>query len=372
VSEPKLHHYVPEFLLREFADETGRIYVRSRRNGCFCTSVRNAAAKTGLYSVPIDDGSERRDNSAEFTLGSVESAAAHALHRVIESGEVPPRGAAERQALGLFLGMQSLRTPEAAERHGFARAVLEQVGTERVSVEDMRAYLRDVHLGYEPSRQEVEAAVDVVNQQAEVGLATKADHHAQMFNLGVRALGPKFEAMQWSLERCRKPRFATCDRLPAVWRTESARDTYEGVGFGNAEEVWFPLDRTHLLVLRSEGAEEVRTVEPKRARFVNSHLARHCFNYVFHHPALRVQQHDFLMASRRPSIRFNSGPGYQMVRVAPSTSATWSTSGCRCAISPEAGYPTGLWSAPVVRNPPAIRVDHEAQRSFLGRSSSGR
>ena len=77
------------------------------------------------------------------------------------------------------------------------------------------------------------------------------------------------------------------------------------------EELWFPLDRSHLLVLRQTGPEEIRQVEPKRARFVNAHLARHCFNYVFHHPGLRVQSGDFEMARRRPSIRFNVGPGYR-------------------------------------------------------------
>jgi len=64
-------------------------------------------------------------------------------------------------------------------------------------------------------------------------------------------------------------------------------------------------------MLRNGGPEEARTVEPKRARFVNAHLARHCFNYVFHHRNLRVQPGDFPMASRRLSVRFNSGPGYQ-------------------------------------------------------------
>ena len=230
---------------------------------------------------------------------------------MLDAGTVPRAGSPERQALALFLGFQVGRTPEAEERHGFTRRVLKWAATDHVTHEQMRTYLREVHLGFDPEDSEVQAAFDIVNFEAEVGPATKADHHAQVFNLAVQTHAPNFDAMCWSIERCRKARFATGDRLPALWSPESSEDDYKGVGFGTAEEVWCPLDRSHLLVLRHNRPEEARSVEPKRAKFVNAHLARHCFNYVFHHPALRVEQGDFKMSTRRPSVRFNTGPGYQ-------------------------------------------------------------
>ena len=56
---------------------------------------------------------------------------------------VPHAGSDERHALGIFLGLQIGRTPEAAERHGFARLVLDHIGR------DPRLARRDAWL---PSR----------------------------------------------------------------------------------------------------------------------------------------------------------------------------------------------------------------------------
>jgi hypothetical protein len=188
--------------------------------------------------------------------------------------------------------------------------VVEHVGgIENVTIPSMRDYLRDHHLGFDPKEPEVEAAYDVVRAyQATGALPTKADLLDTMFDVALTKVAPILGNWQWSVERCRRPLLGTCDRLPAIWHRVSPTETHRGSGLTNAEEVWLPLDVATLLVLRPRGSEQVVDVEPERFRFVNAHLARHCYHFVFHRPGTKDRSREFQMAAHRPSVRFWHGP----------------------------------------------------------------
>ncbi len=84
-------------------------------------------------------------------------------------------------------------------------------------------------------------------------------------------VAPRMEEMNWSVEECAAPRFATCDRLPATWRTPSEDDRYMGVGIEGADELWLPLDPRNLLVLRHGGRRGPVALQPRRlARLRNA------------------------------------------------------------------------------------------------------
>ena len=49
MSDPKIHHYVPRFYLRGFADTNDRLAVRERQGRTYVTSTNNVMARSGLY-----------------------------------------------------------------------------------------------------------------------------------------------------------------------------------------------------------------------------------------------------------------------------------------------------------------------------------
>jgi Protein of unknown function (DUF4238) len=115
----------------------------------------------------------------------------------------------------------------------------------------------------------------------------------------------------WTLEIARKPRLITSDCPLVIWRKPSPRDAYEGVGVGNAQEVRFPLDPRKQLVLTPTGSSLVRVIEPKRVRACNVDIAGGCHRFIVGHPDRRNALHEVPLTSKRPVLRFNTGPGYE-------------------------------------------------------------
>ncbi len=128
-----------------------------------------------------------------------------------------------------------------------------------------------------------------------------------MFTAATTQFAPALEQMQWTVEECAEPRLVTCDRLPAMWRTPVDADRYEGVGIEPAEELWLPLSPSALLVLRPDGAEGRTRIDTDRVRLVNRHLARHCYEAVFHDPRLRIHDDELPMSKHPLRARFDSG-----------------------------------------------------------------
>jgi hypothetical protein len=109
------HHYTPRFLLRRFAERSGRreglVWRLDKRTGQpRPVAPKYEAALPHYYRLVQDDGTT--DSRPEDILACVESAAASALLRV-ERGEVPTDE--ERTWLALFVFFQHRRTPVGRE-----------------------------------------------------------------------------------------------------------------------------------------------------------------------------------------------------------------------------------------------------------------
>jgi hypothetical protein len=66
------------------------------------------------------------------------------------------------------------------------------------------------------------------------------------------------------------------------------------------------------LVLTHTNRDPVKRVEPGRARASNADLAHACYGVVVGHPEWERQLRLLDLPARRPVVRFNSGPGYQV------------------------------------------------------------
>src|SRR5580704_14936640 len=78
---PRLQHFVPQFLLRNFVDERGQLHVFDKATSrAFAASPRGVAAEAGFYDFTDDAG---KPHSAESLLGRLEVLVANVVAGII-------------------------------------------------------------------------------------------------------------------------------------------------------------------------------------------------------------------------------------------------------------------------------------------------
>ena len=116
MSPPKRHHYVPQMLLKRFADTEGRIafYDKSRpKAGVQITTPKNLLVQQHLYSKKNRDGSI--DGSLEAYYSSLESEAHVLFDKIIVAvldRSIPSISAVEKNIWDRFLYEQWRRVPD--------------------------------------------------------------------------------------------------------------------------------------------------------------------------------------------------------------------------------------------------------------------
>jgi hypothetical protein len=120
MTDPKLHHYVPQFYLRRFADSAGRLWVWDRDNDrIFSTGPRGIAAESHFYFLTdfVEMGHDPFTMEKQFAdlEGEVSTITGQWLDwiRQGEPGDLLPVPAVNRELVSLFLALQFLRTSDA-------------------------------------------------------------------------------------------------------------------------------------------------------------------------------------------------------------------------------------------------------------------
>ena len=115
MTTPKRHHYIPELILKRFADAKGLLQC-CRRNGTkpefFESSPKNAFVEKRLYSKI--DSSGNHDASVEKDLSSIESDASTVISKIVSCAldrNRPRLSRDERSKLALFRCHHQRRVP---------------------------------------------------------------------------------------------------------------------------------------------------------------------------------------------------------------------------------------------------------------------
>lgn len=119
MNSPKLHHYVPRFYLKNFADEKEQFWVWNKDNKTsFKGSPYGVAAENYFYRVPEFIGSETDPLFLEYDLANLEKKAAGILNRWIDNLEkLEPMqklymNDEERYIISYFITIQFFRTAD--------------------------------------------------------------------------------------------------------------------------------------------------------------------------------------------------------------------------------------------------------------------
>lgn len=114
----KKQHFVPQLLLRRFANASEQLWVYDvMRDQSFPSNVRNAGHQNNFLSMPELDGDKGAGGHFEPFFQAFEGPAVEAL-RQIDAGlkfGIKAIDAETRAALAHFIAIQHLRTPAARE-----------------------------------------------------------------------------------------------------------------------------------------------------------------------------------------------------------------------------------------------------------------
>ena len=303
--DTKRPHFVPVSYLRAWAGEGDRVAVRRRSEAnVFTPNIINIAVEAGIYGRG-DIGRVR-----EEMFGRLEADWPRLRETLISRGGALDED--DRAAISVFAAVQLSRTRERVAQAEFLQAFADFSERRPVTKEDVRAFLTEHHLRFEPSDAEVEGAWILASFALNDGQPQSKDEvMAMLLHIARNEIGPRLTAMfGWTVEHCRKPTLLTSDRPVMYWRPRSVRDYYEGIGVETCEEIRWPLTPQDLLILRprvkDDGIEQVST---RRFERVNAGVASQC--HEFNVGTLRCCRNlQFIPIEKyRPVLRFNVAPG---------------------------------------------------------------
>lgn len=271
MSVPKKHHYVPQFLLRHFADPSGQLVVhRTDVDRTYRASVRDLGHRNFGHSL-FWPNREPDHVSLEARMTSIEGAAATVVTEL--------RGSRTRSV-----------TPEQREVLGFLIAL--QWARSRFLLMVVR---REV-LGRDTPVEGTHRSLGLLNIVATV-LEPWAARQRDAFDPKERScvIVDRLESWDWQVYRPTGPKLVIADNVVSMWgvakgKVGLAPEAWTrhgiGVGFGTCARVTVPLAPDLGLVLTppEQGTRGVSAAEFNRSTIYNSR------EFVAHHPAALPDQ----------------------------------------------------------------------------------
>jgi hypothetical protein len=271
------HHLVPEFYLRRFADENGRIRRLDMSGGNVVMSVTNAAVETDFYTIQTGDGPS---DAIEQQLSEIETRAAEAF-RDIDAGRLA--SSAVPNGLVDFVAIQATRGRDFRDTmndftNQVAQMMFAMIGSDPTMLE--RA-VTDI-LGREPTEEELQKYRDGLTRRDDFKVAMSDNAAVQAMLEGAASLAPLFSMMPWHLLGVPDdaPLLVTSDRPLALWARERSGQFF-AVGFGTADEITLPIDPRSCFVItpRGETPPDQTTIGAVIRRTVGA-----AHRWVFSHP----------------------------------------------------------------------------------------
>jgi Protein of unknown function (DUF4238) len=294
VDEAKLHHTVPQFYLRGFANDDERITtVRLPGDKVYTSRVKNTAAINRFYSI---DGHPDGADVFEKGLSELEGLAAQVLREIVDGAW--PLSEQQRLRLGFFMAVQHLRGPDHRRTLEYIAAQMARLEVQVNGRDNVKQWVQ-TKFGLVVDDDDAEVLWHQVTQPGGPPVTVAPLAHIKEIINGAQRLLPYLVSRPWKLVRFSRRSLITCDSPVGLVPAENA-EPWQGVGFETAWGINFPLTRKLGLMMTSVEpviefdypAEKVRAgrldvVEPGTtaiAKFFNSFTVGSASEYLFHHP----------------------------------------------------------------------------------------
>jgi len=246
--DPRRHHFIPQFVLRSFADEAQQLVVtpvgdptsRSIRG------VANVAVVKDLYTVIDTEVGETV--AIEKILATADEQASRAINTLVSHGPatLPPE---DRAAFMVWLGLLQVRDPFSRRR---AEAMFDFGHKLDLSLasdpEVARIRLRGDGQE-EPDPAEVAALAKAASELDHIEVSAHQNELIRMMLTSGTGIGEALLSRRIAVLRFPGRRLVLCDRPILLYQRPENRSPWMGVGPATADELWLPLDRRTLLIL---------------------------------------------------------------------------------------------------------------------------
>ena len=254
-SQAKRHHFLSQFMLRGFAhthngkDCLFQMEVKSRR-APRRVEVRTAASRHRLYSAPDEEG--KSSNRNEGFLALIEDHAAPALRHLIADPMSISEG--ERATIAIFVAVQTMRTPAAAEQvTEIANVAFQQWSTEFYSDREAFAESYREFFGDESSDEAIEAFRQEMIAQIRDGRIRLSGRPAALSTGLTHAIEnvPMLIEFDWTLLKSPEGGFITSDRAYAIHDPKPRYPwAHQALLSSEKSETTVPLSDTACLLMR--------------------------------------------------------------------------------------------------------------------------
>jgi hypothetical protein len=287
---------LPQFYLRSWADETGKVAMLQRDGREVQTGTKALAVEKDFYTVTRPDG--EKDSTVEEALAAWDAKGAAVLAAFLR-GEFPPTDQ-QRIDFGLWLGLQWLRGRSSretgAELFDKFQKLLIQLGLEERSPTEsteLSAESQQVIDGLGPGV-EVPDLTGLPEDLKEVlrdsdAYSFEAPRPMQlrhMLNGAPQAAEPFIES-EWHLLRFEQPVLLTCDEPITLGREPTPQNQFLGIGPASADYLSIPLSpQVFLGMMRTKptGREADVTLPLSEADHHNQAILATWWQQLFRHP----------------------------------------------------------------------------------------
>lgn len=170
----KQQHYVPQFYLRNFADDRERIWAYDKFTGKrFQTNIRNVAGANYFYDVPELDRATGKEQFVEQFLQPLEQKTAEVLSALLpklRTHNFIRLHTDQRNVLAIFIIVQMLRTPELRINVRQGERLMNDFLKQRLSERDIARHFPDAGAGADLATFQASILLDVaaIEQMARI------------------------------------------------------------------------------------------------------------------------------------------------------------------------------------------------------------
>lgn len=283
-SQAKRHHMVPEFYLRRFADEHGRLAAIRRGTGAMhVASTEKLCVQAGFYTYIDTEGAASTE--LEDFLATFEGQAAPVFERIVAQATGAP-SEDDRALLLNFIAFQVGRGRYFRHQYNALTDFMHKVmlAEETRDRDAIRARWIE-RLGEEPTAEDIDGWLHMLDNPDDYVFEPHANESIMAgLHLGAE-LVDMLAARPWIVLRMEQPVLFTSDEPVVTWSRPRPEDAFVGRGFLNADEIRLSLDPQHMLVLPAEHPSARSGAVPlPYARSMNQWATAWAHEWVYVHP----------------------------------------------------------------------------------------
>lgn len=141
MSKVKRQHYVPQFLLKNFADEHGKLSIYLRGKGLARQAQPDGMAFQRYYNAAKNESGEIDTQTVEKELSQIEGAGSAVVQRLLEGATISSE---DRDHFSIFLISQDFRSPRRRQEFADMLLGIEHHGFDQGTVASVEKYSQAV------------------------------------------------------------------------------------------------------------------------------------------------------------------------------------------------------------------------------------